>query len=87
MYYELWPGTNMEGKSWQIEGQKKRITVLKAKASRRTRNRGHIYTSAQKFSIQYIDTDWKKKVTSELPSMDIESMKSREDWEDGSGRQ
>lgn len=39
-------------------------TVLKGKISARTR--GDTYASAQKFSIQHIDRDWKKKITSEL---------------------
>lgn len=66
--------------------KKKRRIVLEAKVPGRTRNRSHMYTSAQKFSVQYIDTDWKKGHFWTL-SMDIESMKSTEDGEDGSGRQ
>lgn len=47
---------NIEKHLWHIEEQK----------GQREQDRGDMYASAQKVSIQHMDRDWKKKVTSEL---------------------
>lgn len=63
MIYKLWLGTNMEEHSWQIEEQKGQSEKQKSQGEQ---DGGDMYASAQKFSIQHMDRDWKIKVTSEL---------------------